>query len=200
MALPPIVQSLIDRAAESEQALGCATNDLTRLHWQLAAALIREVVSDATGVRLHGDYTKHGMRLSLVAVLRDGQPVPPMNPGRFDQLGDELSDSLLWIAEHEDASALHREHDYDLATPTPPEPAMVATISLPDGQLRIWEPDTADNDLGHLYVLGVLGVDVQVWQRSDGLCVHVGGDADSRQVSPVLLVGVNNEEESEHSL
>jgi hypothetical protein len=200
MSLPPIVQMLVDQVAEREQALGCATDDLTELYWQLVAAQVRQVVPDATGVRLYGDYTENGMRLSLVAALRDGEPVRPIDPGSFDQLSEELSDSLLWIAEHEDASALHGEHSYDLPAPTPPESAMVASITLPEGQLRVWERDAGQNDLGRMYVLDVHGVNVQVWQRSDGLYVHVGGDADSQPVSTVLLVEVNDSSESEHSL
>ncbi|SRR6266540_1702081 len=200
MSLPPIVKALIDRATEQEQALRCATTGLLELHWCLVAALVREAVPDASGVRLHGDYTKNGMRLSLVAVLRDGETVPPMDPGRFDRLSDELFDSLLWIAEHQDDSALHGEHDYDLPVSWPPESAMVTSITLPDGELRVWQPNAAQNDLGRMYVLDVLGVSVLVRQRDDGLYVHIDGDADSRQVSPVLLVAVNNGDESEHSL
>ncbi len=191
---------LVDQIAEQEQALGCAANNLTERHWQLLAALVRQVVPDATGVRLYGDYTENGMRLSLVAVLGDGEPVRSMDPGPFDQLSDELSDSLLWIAEHEDDSALHGEHSYELPPPRPLDSAMVASITLPDGQLRVWERDAGQNDLGRMYVLDVHGVNVQVWQRSHGLYVHVGGDADSQPVSTVLLIEVNDGGESEHSL
>src|SRR6266487_1908798 len=200
MSSSPTVQTLVDQIAEREQALGCATNDLTERYWQLVAALVRQVVPDATGVRLCGDYTKNGMRLSPVTVLRDGEPVQPMDPGRFDQLSEDLFDSLLWIAEHEDDSMLHGEHSYDLPAPSPPEPAIMATITLPDGQLRVWERDAGQNDLGRMYVLDVHGVNVQVWQRSHGLYVHVGGDADSQPVSTVLLIEVNDGGESEHSL
>jgi hypothetical protein len=200
MSLPPIAQTLVDRIAERELALGCATNDLTERYWQLVAALVRQVVPDATGVRLYGDYTENGMRLSLATVLRDGEPVRSMDPGPFDQLSEDLSDSLLWLAEHEDDSALHGEHSYDLPAPTPAESAMVASITLPEGQLRVWERDAGQNELGRMYVLDVHGVNVQVWQRSHGLYVHVGGDADSQPVSTVLLVEVNDGGESEHSL
>ncbi len=151
MSSSPTVQTLVDQIAEREQALGCATNDLTERYWQLVAALVRQVVPDATGVRLCGDYTKNGMRLSPVTVLRDGEPVQPMDPGRFDQLSEDLFDSLLWIAEHEDDSMLHGEHSYDLPAPSPPEPAIMATITLPDGQLRVWERDAGQNDLGRIY-------------------------------------------------
>jgi hypothetical protein len=200
MSTPTIVRTLVDQIAEREQALGRATNDLNERHWQLVAALVRQVVPDATGVRLHGDYTEHGMRLCLVTVLRDDEPVQPMDPGRFDQLSEDLFDSLLWIAEHEDDAALHGEHSYHLSAPSPPESAMVASITLPDGQLRVWERDAGQNELGRMYVLDVHGINIQVWQRSDGLYVHLGGDADSQPVSTVLWVEVNDGGESEHSL
>src|SRR6266540_2903411 len=74
MSSSPTVQTLVDQIAEREQALGCATNDLTERYWQLVAALVRQVVPDATGVRLCGDYTKNGMRLSPVTVLRGSEP------------------------------------------------------------------------------------------------------------------------------
>jgi hypothetical protein len=200
MAFPPVVQTLVDLIAEQEQALARATNDLTERYWQLLAALVRQVTPDATGVRLHGDYTEHGLRLSLVAVLREGEPVRPMDLGRFDQLSEDLSDSLLWIAEHEDEAALYGAHRYELPAPLSAETAIVTSIALPDGQLWAWERGAGQNDLGRMYVLDVHGVNVQVWQRADGLSVHVGGDADSQPVSRVLLVEVNDSGESEHRL
>jgi hypothetical protein len=51
-----------------------------------------------------------------------------------------------------------------------------------------------------MYVLDVLGVSLLIRQREDGVYVHIDGDADSQQVSPVLLVEVNNGGEAKHSL
>jgi len=123
-------------------------------------------VPEAAGVRLHGHYTTDGIRLSLVAVLGHDESVLPIDPDRFGRLSKALSESLRWIAEDEQVAVMGAS-DYDLPAPPPvEEPAMVTTVALPDGQLRVWEPDTADNDLGRLYVLDVLGVDLKVWQRS----------------------------------
>ncbi len=39
MSSSPTVQTLVDQIAEREQALGCATNDLTERYWQRRAAV-----------------------------------------------------------------------------------------------------------------------------------------------------------------
>jgi hypothetical protein len=75
-----------------------------------------------------------------------------------------------------------------------------ATLPLPDGELRVFEPDTSQGDLGPMYVLDVLGVSLLIRQRADGVYVHLDGDATSHAVSSTLLVEVNNGGESEHSL
>jgi hypothetical protein len=87
----------------------------------------------------------------------------------------------------------------DLASDPVTAPALRVT-ALPDGQLRVWEPHAAQNDLGPMYVLDVFGITVLVRQRTDGLYVHIDGDAESQPVSRVLLVEVQDGGESEHSL
>lgn len=60
-----------------------------------------------------------------------------------------------------------------------------ASIELPDGELRIWEPAPDSDDASRMYVLDVLGIDVTLrWKRNeeDGgleLYVAVLRDADS---------------------
>jgi hypothetical protein len=74
------------------------------------------------------------------------------------------------------------------------------TLALPEGQLRVYEPDPAAGDLGRMYVLDVLGISLLIRQRADGVYVHADSDATSAAVSSTLLVEVNNSGESEHSL
>jgi hypothetical protein len=194
------VKTLVDQAAAAEQRLNQAINALTEQHWGIAAALTRQVAPDAAALRLDGDDTEDGLRLSLVAVLdRRGRPVS-IDVGRLNRLREALFTSLLWIAEHEDPQLLFGPHDHDLPDPTPPGTAMAATMPLADGELRVYEPDPAQGDLSRRYVLDVLGVAMLVHHRPDGLYAHLDGDAVSRQVSPVLLVEVNNAGEQAHSL
>ena len=77
---------------------------------------------------------------------------------------------------------------------------VLRTIALPEGQLRVWEQGAAQNDLGGMYVLDVLGVCVLIRQRDDGLSIQIDGDADSERVSPALLVSINNGGEQEYTL
>jgi hypothetical protein len=186
------VRTLTDQAAAAEQTLNRAVNALTEQHWRIAATLTREVVPDATGLRLDGEYTADGLRLTLIGVLCDDQPAPPLPAGRLDQLAEDLFDSLLWIAEHEDPKLLFGSHNHDLPAATLATTAAVAAMPLADGELRIFEPDPAEGDLGRMYVLDVHGVALLVRERPDGLYVHLDGDATSQAVTSALLVEVNN--------
>jgi hypothetical protein len=75
-------------------------------------------------------------------------------------------------------------------------------LPLPEGELRVFEPDASQGDQGRMYVLDVLGVSLLIRQRADGTYVHVDGDATSEGIEGVttLLVEVNNGGEAEHSL
>lgn len=66
-------------------------------------------------------------------------------------------------------------------------------IALPDGQLRIFEPDEDEGDLGRMYVLDVLGMSVLVHERSDGIYIHIDADPVSDPVpNSRLIYEVNN--------
>jgi hypothetical protein len=96
-----------------------------------------------------------------------------------------------------------RAYDRDLAravciragwgTPTsvdPKEP--FASIALPDGVLRVWERQTHE-DLGRMYVLDVMGIDLLIRERPDGMYVHLDWDADSTPAGHRdLLIEVDN--------
>lgn len=52
--------------------------------------------------------------------------------------------------------------------------------ALPDGTLRIFEPDPEEGDRTRMYVLDVLGVSLMVYQKKNGrLFVYVDPDAGS---------------------
>jgi hypothetical protein len=83
----------------------------------------------------------------------------------------------------------------------------MAAVALPEGELRVFQPEPEAGDLGPMYVLDVLGVSLLIRQRADGMYVHIDGDAISDPPTgsveggtTTLLVDVNNGGEQEHSL
>lgn len=80
-------------------------------------------------------------------------------------------------------------------TPTPVEyeaTDMLSTVRVHGCELRVWEPDAAQNDRGRMYVLDALGVTLLVREREDGTYVHVDDDGDTHPFTGPLLVEVNN--------
>jgi hypothetical protein len=52
-------------------------------------------------------------------------------------------------------------------------------LTLPDGELRVWEPDSHVTDIGRMYVLDLLGVCLLIREREDGVYVHLDRDSDT---------------------
>lgn len=75
-------------------------------------------------------------------------------------------------------------------------------VKRPDIEVREWPPNTDEGDLGVMYVIDVLGVQITVRDRTDGLYVHVDvTDADRERLDPELplIVEVNNSGENEYT-
>jgi hypothetical protein len=199
VATPSLVQRLSDRTGDLDRILADGGGAMIELMWQLIAAEVRQVVPEATGLRLDGNDTEDGLRLSLDEVLIDGQPAS-VEKARFGQLQAALDGPLLYLAEHEAEEVLRDQQDRDLPVLILPGNGLLFALPLlDDGELRVFAPDPAEGDLGRMWVLDVLGVLVLIRQRADGLYVHVDADATSQPVSTVLLVEVNNGGEQECS-
>lgn len=85
------------------------------------------------------------------------------------------------------ASAVTIEPGMDVDNPT--------VIHVLNAELRVWEPNPAEGDLGRMYVLEALGATLLVRERQDGTYVHV---EDEGVIRAPLLVEVNNGGEQVH--
>jgi hypothetical protein len=202
-SLSTLAQRLGDRTEDLRRLTADVHNAQIELQWQLVATEIRQVVPEATGVRLEGYETEQGMRYSLVDVLVDGEPAS-VSVTRLGPLENALEQPLLYIAELDEDSVVVGEQDEDLPEVADvPGSGLLLTVPLLDaGELRVFEPDPAEGDLGRMWVLDVLGVSLLVRQRPDGVYVHVDdGDATTPpEGADALLVEVRNAGESEHTL
>jgi hypothetical protein len=202
---PSLIDRLTERAGELAQLHHQAEDARIQAQWQLVAAAVRRVVPNATALRLEGDDTEQGLRLGLLQVLVDGESAK-VDAARWRQLEDTLEQLLLLIAELEAPEVIAGEQDHNLPDLTylPGDGELLTLPLLGEGeQLRIYAPNRAEGDLGHMLIVDALGVTVQVRQRNDeDVYVHV--DDGQTSVPPpgatTLVVEVRSAGEQEHRL
>lgn len=72
---------------------------------------------------------------------------------------------------------------------------MLTTSTGLGAELRVWEPNVHENDLGRMYVLEALGASAVIREREDGTYVHI---EDEGVIRKPLLVEVNNGGEQDY--
>lgn len=76
----------------------------------------------------------------------------------------------------------------------------IPIVERSDVQLREWPPNRDEGDVGVMYVLDVLGLNIIVRERDDSIYVHVDGDSVTEATRPGLAIAVevNNGGEAIH--
>lgn len=134
----------------------------------------------------------------VVRVPNDGYEYFPDVVGRLERMGALLlldpyvtsvttggQGGSAWVEDVEPPSGPHPA----ALAPTTVNREPVTMIDVLGGQVRVWESDTLQNDLGRMYVMDALGVSVLVREREDGTYVHI---EDEGVVRKPLLVEVDN--------
>jgi hypothetical protein len=135
-----LIDQLTERAGELARLHHQAEDARIEAQWQLVAAEVRQVVPEATALRLEGYETEQGLRLSLLQVLVDGEPAK-LDVATWRQLEDTLDQLLLLIAELEAPEVIDGEQDHDLPDLTHlPGGGTPLTLPLPG------DPVPSDND------------------------------------------------------